>query len=168
MRGNNVHKVVFLLGSNRGDQEKNLQEAGDLIEKQLGRIIKASSIYETEPWGFESEDQFLNQALLIHSAADPKGILNIIQYIEQDMGRERGLNFYTSRSIDIDIVFIDQLVINEPELSIPHPLMHLRKFVLVPLNEIIPAYTHPVKDMTIEQLLGHCEDDLEVKLWNKP
>ena len=159
-----LHKIVFLLGSNQGNKSKNLENARQLIDSFVGKIKLVSSIYETEPWGFESTEAFLNQAVLVESSHEHDDVLKAIQKIEKDMGRDRILNFYTSRVIDIDIIFIDQLVINQPDLTIPHPLIQLRKFVLIPLNEIIPKFIHPVLDISITQMLGQCEDTLKVEV----
>jgi len=159
-----LHKVVFLLGSNQGNKSKNLENARQLIGRFVGKIKLVSSIYETEPWGFESTEAFLNQAVLIESSHEHDDVLKAIQKIEKDMGRDRIRNFYTSRVIDIDIIFIDQLVINQPDFTIPHPLIPLRKFVLIPLNEIIPKFIHPVLDISITQMLGQCEDTLKVEI----
>ncbi len=159
-----LHKIVFLLGSNQGNKSKNLENARQLTDSFVGKIKLVSSIYETEPWGFESTEAFLNQAVLVESSHEHDDVLKAIQKIEKDMGRDRILNFYTSRVIDIDIIFIDQLIINQPDLTIPHPLIQLRKFVLIPLNEIIPKFIHPVLDISITQMLGQCEDTLKVEV----
>ena len=164
MKNDQLHKLVFSLGSNQGDRVENLGQARRQIELCLGKAILISSIYETEPWGFEAPDAFLNQALMIESTMDPDEVLNAVQKIEEEMGRERILNFYTSRVIDIDIIFCDHLSINQPDLIIPHPLMQLRKFVLIPLNEIMPDFIHPVFKTTIAQMLDQCEDTLRVEL----
>jgi len=164
MKNDQLHQLIFLLGSNQGDRVVNLGEVCRQIELHLGRVISISSIYETEPWGFEAPESFLNQALMIESTLGPDEVLLAVQKIEEEMGRARMADFYTSRIIDIDIIFYDHLSINQPDLIIPHPLMQLRKFVLIPLNEIIPEFIHPVLKTTISQMLDQCEDTLKVEL----
>ena len=164
MKNDQLHKIVLSIGSNQGDRVRNLGEACRQIELRLGKAILISSIYETEPWGFEAPDSFLNQALMIASAMGPGEVLKTVQKIEEEMGRTHRLNFYTSRIIDIDIIFYDHLLIKQPDLIIPHPLMQLRKFVLIPLNEIIPEFIHPVIKASIAQILDQCEDTLKVEL----
>jgi len=164
MKNDQLHKLVFSLGSNQGDRVENLGEACRQIELNVGKAILISSLYETEPWGFEAPDGFLNQALMIESTMGPEEVLKTVQKIEEEIGRARMVDFYTSRIIDIDIIFYDHLSINQPDLIIPHPLMQLRKFVLIPLNEIIPEFIHPVLKTTISQMLDQCEDTLKVEL----
>ena len=164
MNKKQMHKVVLLLGSNQGSRSENLEQAIKMIRELVGKVRKISSVYLTQPWGFESPDAFLNQALLLHTSLEPTELLGVVQKIEKELGRKRRINFYTSRTIDIDIIFYDQLVIEKPELTLPHPLMQLRKFVLVPIFEILPGYRHPVDGRTVEQMLDDCDDELKVEL----
>jgi 2-amino-4-hydroxy-6-hydroxymethyldihydropteridine diphosphokinase len=159
-----MQEVVLMLGSNQGNRSENLEKAIQMIGELAGDVRKASSVYLTQPWGFESQDAFLNQALLMHTSLEPMKLLYVIQKIEKDLGRNRQINFYTSRTIDIDLIFYGQMIVKEPELTVPHPLMQLRKFVLVPICEIIPEYRHPVDERTVAEILKDCDDELKVEL----
>jgi 2-amino-4-hydroxy-6-hydroxymethyldihydropteridine diphosphokinase len=155
---------VFIgLGTNLGNREDNLAKAQDLIAKSVGRIDCRSGIYETEPWGFQSENNFLNMVISVHTDLKPADLINKIQNIEDQLGRKRDGCQYISRTIDIDILLYRNKVINKPELKIPHPLIQDRKFVLIPLCEIAPAMIHPVLNKTFAVLLKECKDERNVK-----
>ena len=137
------------LGSNLGDCRKNLERAIRLINDRVGHVTRQSSFIETEPWGFESQNKFLNAVILCETTKTPREVLLLTQQIERDMGRthksraekpiansEKPKAKYADRPIDIDILLYDDLTIDEPDLKIPHPLMHERDFVMMPLNEI--------------------------------
>ena len=134
------------MGSNLGDCRKNLERAIRLIDDRVGEVIRQSSFIETEPWGFESEHRFVNAVILCETTRSPREVLLLTQQIERDMGRRKMVNgqwsmvngqrIYADRPIDIDILLYDDLTIDEPDLKIPHPLMHERDFVMRPLNEI--------------------------------
>jgi 2-amino-4-hydroxy-6-hydroxymethyldihydropteridine diphosphokinase len=157
-------KIVFLgIGTNLGDRERNLEQAVTETEKSLGRVMQSSSLYETEPWGFKSEEKFLNMVVKIRTNLSPPALMENILILESMLGRERGEKQYISRLIDIDILFYDDLILIEDHLKIPHPLLNERKFVLIPLCEIEPAMIHPVLGKTIDELLGICEDTSEVR-----
>lgn len=141
----NSHKVYLGLGSNLGDCRKNLERAIRLIGDRVGEVIRQSSFIETEPWGFESEHRFVNAVVLCETTKTPREVLLLTQQIERDMGRRKvngaglmvnGQRIYTDRIVDIDILLYDDLTIDEPDLKIPHPLMHQRDFVMIPLKEI--------------------------------
>ena len=136
------------LGSNLGDCRKNLERAIRLIDDRVGQVTRQSSFIETEPWGFESPNKFMNAVILCETTKTPREVLLLTQQIERDMGRRtksvngKSLNGksvnrkYTDRPIDIDILLYDNLNVDEPDLKIPHPLMHQRDFVMIPLKEI--------------------------------
>ena len=134
----NSHKVYLGLGSNLGDCRENLERAIRLIDDRVGEVIRQSSFIETEPWGFESEHRFVNAVVLCETTKTPREVLLLTQQIERDMGRRKKSvsGGYADRPIDIDILLYDDLTIDEPDLKIPHPLMHQRDFVMIPLNEI--------------------------------
>src|SRR5512137_2863011 len=155
---------VFLgLGTNLGDRETNLVKAQDLITKSIGLIDCRSGIYETEPWGFQSDNNFLNMVISVHTVLKPADLIKKIRLIEDQLGRIRNNRQYVSRTIDIDILLYRNIVISTPELNIPHPLIQDRRFVLVPLCEIAPVMIHPVLGKTFTLLLEECKDDREVK-----
>jgi 2-amino-4-hydroxy-6-hydroxymethyldihydropteridine diphosphokinase len=159
-------KIVFLgIGTNLGNRERNLEQAIAGTEKLLGRVLLSSSLYETEPWGFQAEEKFLNMVVKIETILAPDNLLGKIHILELILGRVRGTEGYTSRLIDIDILFYDDLIIDEEHLKIPHPLLHKRKFVLIPLCEIEPGMIHPVLEKTMAELLEKCEDTGVVNLY---
>ena len=132
------HKVFLGLGSNLGNCKKNLERAIHMIDDRVGHVLRQSSFIETEPWGFESEHKFMNAVVLCETTKTPREVLLLTQQIERDMGRRKKSvsGGYADRPIDIDILLYDDLTIDEPDLKIPHPLMHQRDFVMIPLNEI--------------------------------
>lgn len=153
----------LLLGGNIDDRLFYINKAKEFINIEIGNIIKESGIYETEPWGFKSEQYFLNQVIFIETKLSPQKLLETINIIEQKLERKRTQNQYSSRTIDIDILFYDNLVINEKNLIIPHPKLQNRKFTLIPLNEINPVFNHPVLNKSIADLLKECTDKSVVK-----
>ena len=157
-------KKVFLgIGTNLGNRESNLKEAVARIEEYIGKVTRSSSVYETEPWGFQSGDEFLNMVVEIETKLTPSGLLGRILMIESLIGRVRNEKQYSSRVIDIDILLYEDLVIDEKSLKIPHPLLHERKFVLVPLCEIEPELVHPLLNKSVVTLLESCLDKSKVK-----
>jgi len=151
--------IVFLgLGSNIGNRQKNLRSTILVLEQETGKILCSSSVYTTAPWGFESERQFLNLVLKLETHLTPSELLTKLLSIEQQLGRVRNNERYSDRIIDIDILLYDDLIINEEKITIPHPLMHERKFVLEPLCEIAPDFLHPVLKITVEAMLKSCTD----------
>ncbi len=161
-------KVYFSIGSNLDDREFNIEDALDRIVENIGIVTKSSSFFETEPWGFTTDELFINIAAEADTDLNPEDLLETIKKIENRMGRIRDEKVhYTSRIIDIDILLYEDLIINDVNLKIPHPLMHERNFVLVPLNQIAPEVVHPVSGKTISELLSVCSDTGEVKNLNK-
>jgi 2-amino-4-hydroxy-6-hydroxymethyldihydropteridine diphosphokinase len=158
-----VMESVYLgIGSNLGDRESNLRNAVEKAEEFAGKIVKVSSVYETEPWGFSSVDQFLNMVVEIKTSLRPSGLLGRLLMIESLMGRLREGKQYSSRIIDIDILFYGHHAIRTKTLEIPHPRLHERKFVLVPLAEIAPDLVHPGLKKDIAHLLSECSDKSKV------
>jgi 2-amino-4-hydroxy-6-hydroxymethyldihydropteridine diphosphokinase len=154
-----MFKEVYLgLGSNLGDRLRNLDKAERTITSLIGPVIKASGIYETTSWGFKSSSNFLNKVINIETGLLPEDLLEKILFIESAMGRVREGKGYTSRIIDIDILFFGNQIINAEFLTIPHPLIAERKFVLVPLFSIAPDFVHPVTGKSIRELLETCTD----------
>ena len=151
--------AVLLLGTNLGDCLANLKNAISLIRKQSEKISAISSVYKTEPWGFESEHWFYNMVVVIETKSDVFTLFNKINLIEKEMGRnEKTIQGYSDRLIDIDILFFEDIIINNSDLIIPHPKLHFRKFALAPLVEIMPDYVHPLLNKTIQKLHDECED----------
>ncbi len=129
--------MYLSLGSNLGNKKKNLEDALSLIGDLVGHVCRVSSFIETEPWGFDSKNTFLNAACLVETALTPEQCLNITQEIERKLGRKaKSVDSYEDRPIDIDLRSYDNLNINTPELTLPHPRMHEREFVMIPLKEI--------------------------------
>jgi 2-amino-4-hydroxy-6-hydroxymethyldihydropteridine diphosphokinase len=155
-------EVFILLGGNVGDKSKIFNKTTKLIAERAGKIIKRSSIYVTEPWGFES-DLFWNQALIISTSLNPYELLIQTQAIEAEMGRIKTSAAYEARKMDIDLLFYDELLIEIPDLKIPHPRIGERKFVLIPLNEIAPEKRHPGTGLTICEMLEICSDTMRVE-----
>ena len=157
-----MNSAYLVTGGNVGQRQQQLAYAARLIEERCGLIIDRSSIYETAAWGKTDQENFLNQALVLETSLNARDLLNEILYIENLMGRDR-VEKYGPRTIDIDIIFFNHQVINETGLVVPHPEMSKRRFVLEPLNEVIPAYIHPIYYKTITELLTACDDPLPVK-----
>ena len=157
--------VAYLLtGGNLGNRYNNLKEAKYLIEQKCGHLVDISGIYETEAWGINDQDSFLNQALMVKTSFSPKELLEQILDIETSMGRTREEKF-GPRLIDIDILFYGNKIITEDGLQVPHPFVHKRRFALQCLSEIAPNYIHPVLNKTVNELLATCQDPLSVKKW---
>ena len=162
-----MSECFLLLGTNLGNRKLNLQKSLKALENKAGTISHISAVYETEPWGFEAETAFLNMAIRMKTAFSPLELLRVAKEIEQQMGRtETTGNGYTSRPMDIDILFFNNEVINVENLTIPHPLLAERKFALLPLFEICPEYVHPILGITVSELLDKCTDEGKVTKWS--
>lgn len=152
-----------LLGTNLGNKPQNLEKARSLISSKAGNITNQSAVYQTIAWGNTDQPAYLNQVLEIQTELSPQMLLQTINEIEKDMGRERRIR-WESRLIDIDILYFNALVLKTESLTIPHLQIAFRRFTLVPLAEIAPAYVHPVLQQTNTQLLQNCQDTLEVRI----
>ena len=166
-----MHEVYLGLGSNLGDREQQLRQAVRLVDERVGRVVRQSSFIQTEPWGFQSEHLFLNAAICCLTDKTPREVLQLTQQIERDLGKTKAhatrrapqpsalspqpssitphpsslspQPSYFNRPIDIDILLYDDWKVSEPDLKIPHPLMHQRDFVMIPLKEIMTEQTNP-------------------------
>lgn len=157
-----MSKVFLILGGNLGNRQNNLEQARLLIEQTIGVTITCSACYETEPWGFAHENAFLNQVLQVETTLAPLSVLKEIQKIEISLGRVRGNDRYNARTIDIDILFYDNLIVTLPDLTIPHLHIAKRRFVLEPLAEVASEFVHPVLNLTVSELLTACEDTCKI------
>jgi 2-amino-4-hydroxy-6-hydroxymethyldihydropteridine diphosphokinase len=155
-------EIYLSLGSNIEDRKLFINTAEQLIEQEIGDIKAKSSLYETEPWGFIHHVNFYNRVLQINTELLPQELLTICLQIEMKMGRIRSKNKYEARCIDIDILFYENQIVRTGKLSIPHPSLHLRKFILEPLFEIAPDFEHPVIHKRIRQLIEECDDSTGV------
>lgn len=156
-----VNEIYILLGANLRDPITQLEQARELLKQKLGNLVKESSIYQSEAWGVEDQPVFLNQVLLIETDKSADESLLICQNIENELGRIRKEK-WGARLIDIDILYFNSEIIDKPLLKIPHPYIQDRKFTLQPLCEIANSYKHPKLNLTNEQLLLICKDNLEV------
>lgn len=154
-------KIVLILGGNKGDRNGLLASAVEAVS-ELGEITAKSKIYETEAWGGVAKGPFLNQIVEIETTYSPFEILSFIQKIEIDLGRKRD-EHWGDRTMDIDIIYFGGQVIETAELKIPHPYLSERKFVLIPLVEILPDFVHPVSRKNSLEMLDECTDRSEVK-----
>jgi len=160
-----MNDVFLLTGGNIGDRLNYLSQAKDEIKKRCGPILQESSIYETAAWGNEDQEAFLNQVLKITTVLGAGHLLKLIFEIEEYLGRKREVKF-GPRTIDIDILFFNDQVIDQHGLKVPHPQIPNRRFVLIPLNEIASDKIHPVFNKSISRLLSDCPDPLAVNKFN--
>jgi 2-amino-4-hydroxy-6-hydroxymethyldihydropteridine diphosphokinase len=156
-----MNKAYLLIGGNMGDRLQNLGRSVELL-KGLGNVKALSGLYETAAWGKTDQPAFLNQAIFLETELTARELLQAVLDIEETMGRRREVKF-GPRIIDIDLLFYNRDIIDEPGLSIPHPEVQNRRFALEPLHEIAPKLLHPVFGKSVEELLWECEDKLEVK-----
>jgi len=164
-----MNSVIFSLGSNQGNKSNYLEKALEEIDLRIGKISKKSFVYETEPIGFESNDSFLNACIEVQTILNPNEILAITQQIEIENGRSvKTLSGYTSRTLDIDIIFFNSLIVKSETIQIPHPRYSERLFVLIPLCDIVPEWKDPTNTLTIKQLKDVCSDTSEMPKKIKP
>ena len=155
-------RVAHLLGGNQGDVKRTLQTAQQLINSRVGAVLRCSHRYESEPWGFPAAQRFSNQALEVSTDLSPLEVLDACQGIERELGRNRAAEAiekassgaaYSSRPIDIDIIFYGDEVIDDERLTVPHPLLAEREFALQPLAEIMRRHRHPITGVTVGEML---------------
>ncbi|MAE09190.1 MAG: 2-amino-4-hydroxy-6-hydroxymethyldihydropteridine diphosphokinase [Bacteroidetes bacterium] len=163
-----MKKIFLLLGSNIEPREEYLNKAERKIIESVGTIIQRSKIYESEPTGFNSDQNFLNRTLIISSLLSVGDILNEVHIIEKELGRKRPTGGYTSRTIDIDILYFNSEIIKTNILTVPHPRLHERNFTLIPLAEIAPDFIHPILKLDSKKLLEICQDSSEVAVFKMP
>uniref|UniRef100_F4C636 2-amino-4-hydroxy-6-hydroxymethyldihydropteridine pyrophosphokinase n=1 Tax=Sphingobacterium sp. (strain 21) TaxID=743722 RepID=F4C636_SPHS2 len=161
-----MHTVYLILGSNLGDSRQQLTKAIQLIDSRVGNVTDQSAIYETVAWGVNNQPNYLNQALKVNTILTPEQTLKEILAIEETLGRKRNTK-WEARLIDIDILFYDAIILDTLNLKIPHPLLHLRRFVLTPLVEIAPGLMHPSYRMGIADLYEKLDDNLSVRRLEK-
>ncbi len=159
-------EAILLLGSNLGARKQHLAEAVLQITQTAGKIVQLSQLYETSPWGTTSQNSYLNQALKIKTALLPENLLTELLKIEKSIGRTRSQR-WEDRIIDIDILLYNQLIINSPTLTVPHPELPNRRFALEPVCEIAADWIHPISRLKIPQLLSACKDEGKVVLISK-
>lgn len=161
-----MKRYIILLGTNLGDRLAQLNSACTFVSERVGRVEIKSSVYETDAWGFEEQPAFLNQVISGMTAFSPEELISELLSIERDMGRVRE-GKWQPRLIDIDLLFLDDLHISTEKLELPHPMLHKRRFTLLPLSEIFPDFRHPVLRHTVSELLSLLDDPLEVRLYQK-
>lgn len=155
----------LIIGGNLGDRIARLSYAHQLLAQEAGDILTHSRFYETEPWGHADQPWFLNQVVVLESDLSPIALLEVIKKIETEVGRKPAEKWH-ARTIDIDILLCGEEVIKQIRLDVPHPLMHKRNFVLIPLMEVAADHVHPILDKTIEEIFSDCKDKGEVYIYN--
>ncbi|MEZ4799322.1 MAG: 2-amino-4-hydroxy-6-hydroxymethyldihydropteridine diphosphokinase [Flavobacteriales bacterium] len=159
--------IAYLcIGGNLGDREENLEETRDFVLFNMGDIIASSSVYQTAAWGMEGAPDFLNQVLKIETELTVEALMQEIEELEEFYGRKRSSEKYLSREMDVDILFFGDEIIESEKITVPHPRLHLRKFVLLPLNELDGKLQHPIFKKSIADLLKSCEDTSKVEVYD--
>ena len=160
-----MERCFILFGSNMGDKNKIYAQACLLINNRYGRIVAQSSAYESEPWGFEAKEWFLNRLIVVETELEPEAMMRQLLDIEAELGRVRHpeAGGYTSRTADLDILYYGSRIVLTDNLTIPHPRLHQRRFALLPLCEVAPEFVHPAFNMTQTELLKRCFDFSEVR-----
>jgi 2-amino-4-hydroxy-6-hydroxymethyldihydropteridine diphosphokinase len=158
-----MNKAYLILGGNKGDKLQNLEQALQLIDQKAGGIEIKSDVFETAAWGNTNQPNFVNQVIRVQTILNPFDLLKTLLSIEEQLGRVRTNEKWMERTIDIDILFYDDEIIKTTDLTIPHPFIQDRKFVLLPLAQIAPELIHPILQKNIIKLLEKCSDTLDVK-----
>ncbi|MDR0615543.1 MAG: 2-amino-4-hydroxy-6-hydroxymethyldihydropteridine diphosphokinase [Synergistaceae bacterium] len=148
-----MSEAALALGANVGESLGALRRAAEIISERIGNVTAKSGVYKTVPWGRTDQPDFMNACLIVETEITPPGLLEKAKTIERDIGRVKRAH-WGPREIDIDIIFYDDLIMNDPELIIPHPLMELRGFVMVPLSDVAPGWKHPKYGWTVAGFLG--------------
>lgn len=159
-------QVILSMGSNLGNRMETLQHGLSRLSIEAGNVKQISAVYESVAWGFSVPERFLNLAVAIETELMPRELLKLIHQIEESFGRVRDGSTYRSRTLDIDIIFYEEDVIHEPDLSIPHRLMHQRLFVLLPLLDLVPNMVHPVLGKTMKELFEQCSDASDIQKYS--
>lgn len=159
-----MNTAYLLLGGNIGDRELNISKATTLIEEQIGQVTKRSDIFVTAAWGNEQQPEFYNQVLMVNTMLPSGMLLSALLMIEEALGRKRNNDKWQERTIDIDILFYNDEIIDTPSLKVPHPFIPERRFVLMPLSQIAGELIHPILKKNIRTLLKECLDPLAVKI----
>lgn len=147
-------RVVLLTGGNIGEVRENLRHAEMAVRERIGKVTATSQVKESEAWGFECADRFLNQVLVVETRLEPHKVLDRAQEIEKELGRMRNKNGgYESRTMDVDILYYDDMKMEDVRLTVPHPLIEEREFVLEPLAELMPQYVDPATGLTVAEML---------------
>mgnify|MGYP002521643134 CR=1 FL=1 len=156
----NRETCYVLFGSNKGDKNRIFDQTCLLINNRCGHIVKVSAAYESEPWGFEADEWFMNRVVVLETEKDPEALLRELLDIERELGRVRHPEIvgYASRTVDLDILYYGKHIISTQMLTVPHPRLHLRRFALLPMCEVAPRFLHPVLKLTQEVLLQQCPD----------
>ena len=160
-----MERCFILFGSNMGDKNRIYVQACLLINNRCGRIVAQSSAYESEPWGFEAKEWFLNRLIVVETELEPEEMMRRLLDIETELGRVRHpeAGGYTSRTADLDILYYGSRIVLTDSLTIPHPRLHQRRFALLPLCEVEPEFVHPAFNLTQTELLMRCLDIAEVR-----
>ena len=158
-----MKQIYLSLGSNLGQREQQLERALELIQNRIGTLERVSRIYESEPWGYSSDQLFYNCCASLRTGLGALDLMGHLLGIEQEMGRQREGKGYHDRIIDIDLLLYGDSRINHPDLTVPHPSMADRRFVLLPLSEIAPRLIHPVSGASIQKMLEDCADQSELR-----
>ena len=159
------HLYHLILGSNLGNRLHQLDSAKEMLSEKAGKLTGVSKIYETQPWGFDDQPWFLNQVVSLQSELEPLQLLPILKTIEKELGRQPGEKWH-ARHIDMDILLCGSMVLQTSNLTIPHPHLQERNFVLIPLMDLVPDFIHPVLGKTIEELYLESRDTGEVYIFN--